>query len=102
VVPSLLVTSALGTANAGRVSLRGIGQGDPSSSAEPAVGIYVDGVYQARFQASASTPALVAVTVIREDCRNVPVSVTVNGTAASVSINSESAMSFDGRTAVVP
>ena len=28
--------------------------------------------YQARFQANSPTPALVAVTVIREDCRNVP------------------------------
>ena len=55
VVPTLLVTTALGTANSGRVSLRGIGQGDPSSSAEPAVGIYVDGVYQARFQAALPT-----------------------------------------------
>ena len=58
--------------------------------------------YQARFQANSPTPALVAVTVIREDCRNVPVSVNVSGTAASVSVNGSASMAFDRRTATMP
>ena len=54
-VPNLLVTTTLGSANSGRVALRGVGQGEPTSTAEPAVGVYVDGVYQARFQAALPT-----------------------------------------------
>jgi iron complex outermembrane recepter protein len=54
-VPSLLVTTSTGTANSARVALRGIGQGEPTSSADPAVGVYVDGVYLSRFQGELMT-----------------------------------------------
>ena len=58
--------------------------------------------YQARFRASPASPALVSVTVIREDCRSVPVSVNTAGTSATVSINGAAPLSFDRRTVVVP
>jgi hypothetical protein len=58
--------------------------------------------YQARYRTSAATPELVAVTVIREDCRTVPVTVIATGTLASVSINGGSALTFDRRSATLP
>ena len=58
--------------------------------------------YQARFQAATASQALVAVTVIREDCRTVPVAVNASATSASVSINGAAPITFDRRTVVVP
>ena len=49
-----------------------------------------------------SLAELRAVTVIREDCRNVPVTVTFNGTAASVSINGARPLVADRKTISVP
>jgi hypothetical protein len=59
---------------------------------------------QHRGQYSAATPSkeLVAVTVIREDCRNVPVAVTFTGTSANVRINGGTAVVLDKRTAQIP
>ena len=58
--------------------------------------------FQARYASSGRTPELVAVTVIREDCRDVPVTVTFNGTAASVSINGAKPLVADRKTISVP
>jgi hypothetical protein len=58
--------------------------------------------YQARYAATSRTLELAAVTVIRDDCRAVPVSVQINGTVASVAIGSASPLTFDRRSAQVP
>ncbi len=58
--------------------------------------------YQARYTAATASTQLVAVTVIREDCRSVPVSVTVSGTSASVAINGAAPLVLDRTTVTVP
>lgn len=58
--------------------------------------------YQARFRASSASNVLVAVTVIREGCRVVPVTVSTQGTTATVSINGGPSLIFDARTAKLP
>ena len=58
--------------------------------------------YQARFRTTAASGALVAVTVIRESCRVVPVSVSTQGTMATVSINGGPSLTFNGRNATIP
>ncbi|MDY0743851.1 heparinase II/III family protein [Paucibacter sp. R3-3] len=50
--------------------------------------------YQLRFTAAVASQQLGAVTVIREDCRPLKVSVDWNGTTASVSLGTENAASF--------
>jgi iron complex outermembrane receptor protein len=54
-VPSLQFDSAVGSSNAARVYLRGVGNGDPISSDDPGVGLYVDGVFQPRAQGALLT-----------------------------------------------
>ncbi len=58
--------------------------------------------YQARYRANSASNELVAVTVVREFCRNVPVNVSTRGTSVSVSINGGSPLDFDGRTVTMP
>lgn len=59
--------------------------------------------YQARFVAGSRTGRLVAVTVIREDCRALVVDVRfgIDG-QASASINGQAAVAFDRRTVALP
>ena len=54
-VPNLLLDPAIGQGNSARIYLRGIGNGDPLSSDDPGVGIYVDGVYLPRAQGALLT-----------------------------------------------
>jgi iron complex outermembrane receptor protein len=49
-VPTLQFDNAIGNSNASRIYLRGVGTGDPISTRDPGVGIYVDGVYFPRSQ----------------------------------------------------
>lgn len=58
--------------------------------------------YQARYAVSRAATQFVAVTVIREDCRSVPVNVSVSATSASVSINGGAPLVMDRRTVTVP
>ena len=51
--------------------------------------------YQARYSPARASTELVAVTVIREDCRNVPVSVAVSNTSASVTIGESFPLTMD-------
>jgi outer membrane receptor protein involved in Fe transport len=54
-VPNLNFDQAIGSSSSARISLRGIGNGDPISSDDPGVGVYVDGVYLARAQGALLT-----------------------------------------------
>jgi len=54
-VPSLQFDNATGNANSARIYLRGVGNGDPLSSDDPAVGLYVDGVFLPRAQGALVT-----------------------------------------------
>lgn len=47
-VPNISIATNTGTANGARIFLRGVGEDESRSSADPAVGIYVDGVYVGR------------------------------------------------------
>ena len=59
--------------------------------------------YQARFSVASKSAQLVSVTVIREDCRSVPVAVSIAaGTGASVSINGSAAIQFDRKSVTMP
>jgi iron complex outermembrane receptor protein len=49
-VPSLAIDNAIGSANTGRLTIRGVGQGETATALDPAVGVYVDGVYVPRSQ----------------------------------------------------
>ena len=49
-VPNLQFDQSVGSANSARVSIRGVGNGDPIITDDPGVGIYVDGVYFPRAQ----------------------------------------------------
>jgi iron complex outermembrane receptor protein len=49
-VPSLAIDNAIGSANTGRLTIRGVGQGETATGLDPAVGVYVDGVYVPRSQ----------------------------------------------------
>lgn len=51
--------------------------------------------HRAQFKVSAASTQLVSVTVIREDCRSVPVNVNFNASTASVVVNGGKALSFD-------
>ncbi|MFO1207028.1 MAG: heparinase II/III family protein [Burkholderiales bacterium] len=58
--------------------------------------------YQSRFVAATSSTELVSVTVVREACRAVPVTVNFTGTSASVSINGAAPLVADKKTVTVP
>ncbi len=47
-VPNLNIGTNTGTANGGRIFLRGIGEDESRGAVEPAVGTYIDGVYVGR------------------------------------------------------
>ncbi|WP_158291524.1 TonB-dependent receptor [Marinicauda algicola] len=47
-VPNLTLSTGTGTANSARIYLRGIGEDESRGAVDPAVGIYVDGVYLGR------------------------------------------------------
>jgi iron complex outermembrane receptor protein len=47
-VPNISLAANTGTANSARVFLRGVGEDESRISADPAVGIYVDGIYIGR------------------------------------------------------
>lgn len=47
-VPNLTIETVTGVGNAARVFLRGVGEDQAQFNADPAVGIYIDGVYYAR------------------------------------------------------
>ena len=47
-VPNLTLSTGTGTANSARIFLRGIGEDESRGAVDPAVGIYVDGVYLGR------------------------------------------------------
>ncbi len=49
-VPNLQFDQAVGQANAARIQIRGVGNGDPIISNDPGVGVYIDGVYLPRAQ----------------------------------------------------
>ena len=57
--------------------------------------------YQARYSVSSPSTSLVALTVIREDCRSVPVVVAVTAEIASVSIGGAEPLVMDRRTVTV-
>jgi hypothetical protein len=58
--------------------------------------------YQARYAASLASTQLVAVTVIREDCRAVPVTIQIDGTSASVSVNGGAPLVLNRMMVTVP
>ena len=47
-IPNISIATNTGTANGARIFLRGVGEDESRPSADPAVGIYVDGVYVGR------------------------------------------------------
>jgi iron complex outermembrane receptor protein len=47
-IPGLVITPATGTSTSARIVLRGAGQENSGINFDPAVGIYIDGVYQPR------------------------------------------------------
>jgi len=49
-VPSLAIDGAVGRSSAGRITLRGVGEGDTLPSTDPGIGLFVDGVYEPRLQ----------------------------------------------------
>ncbi len=55
-----------------------------------------------RYTATTKSNVLTSVTVIREDCRILPVNVTFSGSSASVSLNNASPITFDKKTVEVP
>ncbi len=55
-----------------------------------------------RYTATTKSNVLTSVTVIREDCRILPVNVTFSGSSASVSLNNASPITFDKKTVQVP
>jgi len=48
--PNVAIDNAFGAAAAGRLTIRGVGQIETTTSFDPAVGVYVDGAYVARAQ----------------------------------------------------
>jgi hypothetical protein len=58
--------------------------------------------FHGRYTATTPSAQLASVTVIREDCRTVPVTVNLSGTIASVAINGASAITFDQRSVKLP
>lgn len=58
--------------------------------------------YQARYSATTASTSLASVTVIREDCRSIPISITWKGNEASVSISGAAPIIFDRKTVIVP
>ena len=49
-VPNLNIVQGRGSASSANITIRGIGQPDALQTFDPAVGVYVDGVYQSRIQ----------------------------------------------------
>lgn len=47
-VPNISIASGTGTANSARIFLRGVGEDESRGAVDPAVGIYVDGIYMGR------------------------------------------------------
>lgn len=58
--------------------------------------------HRAKFSAASPSRELVAVTVVREDCRSMPIAVTFNGSQATVSINGGTAAAFDKKAVKLP
>ncbi|MCV2357168.1 DUF4962 domain-containing protein [Paucibacter sp. B2R-40] len=58
--------------------------------------------HRARYSAASPSKELAAVTVIREDCRAVPVTVNLTGTSAAVTINGGTAAVFDKKLVKLP
>ena len=50
--PSLVVSNTGGSPNQGAIFIRGVGEPEQFTTADPAVGVYVDGVYHGRAQGS--------------------------------------------------
>jgi hypothetical protein len=57
--------------------------------------------HQARFSTAGTSSELVAITVLREDCRAVSVDIKFDGTRATVALGGAQQLSFDGRSATV-
>ena len=55
-----------------------------------------------RYTASTKSTVLTVVTVIREDCRTLPIDVSFSGATASVSVNTAPPIVFSKRTVLVP
>lgn len=51
-VPNVRITMSPGSSSATTVTIRGLAQGDPSETVQPAVGLYIDGVYISRILGS--------------------------------------------------
>ena len=49
-VPNLEIDNSFGAAQAGRLTIRGVGQIETTTSFDPAVGVYIDGAYVSRAQ----------------------------------------------------
>ncbi len=65
-VPNLDLGAAVLEGNSARISIRAVGNGDPIITADPGVGVYVDGVYLARAQgALLSVSDIASVEVLR-------------------------------------
>ena len=47
-VPNVRITMSPGSSSATTITMRGLAQGDPSETVQPAVGMYIDGVYVSR------------------------------------------------------
>jgi iron complex outermembrane receptor protein len=54
-VPTLQFDSAVSSSSSARIFLRGVGNGDPISSDDPGVGVYIDGAYLPRAQGALLT-----------------------------------------------
>ena len=51
-VPNISIATATGTANAARIFLRGVGEDESRGAVDPAVGVYVDGIFIGRLLGS--------------------------------------------------
>jgi hypothetical protein len=60
-----------------------------------------DSQSQVRFSTKKKSQAFTSVTVIREDCRTVPVSITLSGAAATIRL-ANTVLTANGLTVVVP
>lgn len=51
-IPGIVITPSTGSSNSARIVMRGVGQEQGGINFDPAVGIYIDGVYQPRINGS--------------------------------------------------
>lgn len=58
--------------------------------------------FRAIYKVLNASGSIAAITTIREDCRVVPITVQFSGTSASISINSQPALTMDRRMVVLP